>query len=388
MYKKDFKNDYYLNLFNQYLNDKNKYNDIVKEKKQIDHGIKIYEKNRKNYKTVTEEQIISSKKVSKNLDELIDLIDKHTIRDGDDFIKEPGSTKLSWTHDPVLYRQANEDAQARYLADEGSFELLRIRTFLDDINRGDIKNKKHAQKNFTIVKENVSSEALKEIIKELEKAIFGPVDDETIDTSKDDNYQESIGERVKLKNQQKINKKYFEENYATGYDDLDKIGSLVIKKKFGANDEDKVFGGYKKIIDGYKDGLISKKDIYDGYNNINRNTYLDDTHSKNNKIIASGFKEILSLISSDMIKFDEEKILDSIRDTNKSLHNKEYVIKDKKYNIIPLKYKGLLNKYVNVYEKNPFELRINDINKKKDMIYDAAKIFSKGRAGDDRDRMI
>ena len=184
LYKKDFKNDYYLNLFNQYLNDKNKYNDIVKEKKQIDHGIKIYEKNRKNYKTVTEEQIISSKKVSKNLDELIDLIDKHTIRDGDDFIKEPGSTKLSWTHDPVLYRQGNEDAQARYLADEGSFELLSIRTFLDDINRGDIKNKKHAQKIFTVVKENVSSKALKEIIKELEKAIFGPVDDETIDTSK------------------------------------------------------------------------------------------------------------------------------------------------------------------------------------------------------------
>ena len=44
LYKKDFKNNYYLNLFNEYLNDKNKYNDIVKEKKQIDDGIKIYEK--------------------------------------------------------------------------------------------------------------------------------------------------------------------------------------------------------------------------------------------------------------------------------------------------------------------------------------------------------
>ena len=58
--------------------------------------------------------------------------------------------------DSVLYREANEDAQARYLADEGSLELLSIRTFLDDINRGDIKDKKHAQKNFRVVKENVS----------------------------------------------------------------------------------------------------------------------------------------------------------------------------------------------------------------------------------------
>ena len=54
LYKKDFKSNYYLNLFNQYLNDKNKYNDIVKEKKQIDDGINIYEKNKKNYETVTE----------------------------------------------------------------------------------------------------------------------------------------------------------------------------------------------------------------------------------------------------------------------------------------------------------------------------------------------
>ena len=44
LYKKKFKNNYYLNLFHEYLNDKNKYNDIAKEKKQIDDGIKIYEK--------------------------------------------------------------------------------------------------------------------------------------------------------------------------------------------------------------------------------------------------------------------------------------------------------------------------------------------------------
>ena len=103
LYKKDFKNNYYLNLFNEYLNDNNKYNNIVKEKKQIDDGIKIYEKNEKNYKTVTEEEIINSKKVSKNLDELIDLINKHTIREGDDFIREPGSTDLSWMDDSALY---------------------------------------------------------------------------------------------------------------------------------------------------------------------------------------------------------------------------------------------------------------------------------------------
>ena len=213
-------------------------------------------------------------------------------------------------------------------------ELLSIKTFLDDINRGDIKNKKNAQKNFRVVKESVSSEVLKEIVIELEKAIFGPGE------SGDENYQESIGERVKLKNQNKISDKEFKENYATEYDDLDKIDSLVVEKKYGADNEDMIFAGFKKVLDGYKNGIISKKDIYDKYTDINNNTYRDNIYSKNNKLIASGYREILFLINNDMIKLDEEKILDSIKDANKNLYNKDYITKDNSDNVIPSKYTG------------------------------------------------
>ena len=233
-------------------------------------------------------------------------------------------------YDPILYQQANEDAQARYLADEGSLELLSIKTFLDDINRGDIKNKKHAQENFRVVKENVTSKALKEIVKELEKAIFGPDDEDIIDTDKNENYEESIGERVKLKNQEKINKKNFEENYATGYDDLDNIGLLVFGKNYGTDNEDKVFTGFKKAIDSYENGMVSKKDIYDKYIEISNNTGLENIYSKSNKLISSGFKEILSLINNDIIKLDEEKILDSIKDTDQDLYNKKICYKKQK----------------------------------------------------------
>ena len=86
------------------------------------------------------------------------------LRRRDDFITEPGSTDLSWMGNPDLYQYANDDAYARYQADKDSFELFSIQTFLDNINRGYIKNREDARKEFNAVKENVSSESLREIV--------------------------------------------------------------------------------------------------------------------------------------------------------------------------------------------------------------------------------
>ena len=54
-----------------------------------------------------------------------------------------------------------------------STELLSIQNFLDDINNEDIKNKKDASKKFKDLKNNVKSDELKDVVKELERAIFG-----------------------------------------------------------------------------------------------------------------------------------------------------------------------------------------------------------------------
>ena len=68
---------------------------VVKQKKQIDNGLKIYEENKNNYKKITDQDIITTKKVSKGLNELLKLIDNYIIRDGNDLTAYPVSTKLS-----------------------------------------------------------------------------------------------------------------------------------------------------------------------------------------------------------------------------------------------------------------------------------------------------
>ena len=231
--------------------------------------------------------------------------------------------------------------------------------------------------------------ALKEIVKELDKAIFGSGDDGTIDTSENENYQESIGERVKLKNQEKIKEKKYKEDYAMGYDDLDKIDSLVAGKKYGVISNAMDLGGFKKIVDGYKDGMISKRDIYKKYIYINKHTYLNDNlYSQNNNLIALGYTKLLSLIADNIIKPDEEKILDGIEKTNTDLLNKDYITKDKDNNIIPGTYAGLLNKYIKIYKKDSFMLHINDINKHINNIYDATKAFSRSGTDDEKDKKM
>ena len=90
-------------------------------------------------------------------------------------------------NDLQLYRQIVPEVFARYDRDKDSFELFALRTFIDNINNERVKNKKDAQEEFKNVKKNVKSEALKEIIKDLEQAIFG-----------DDNIDEDLLEAEEL----------------------------------------------------------------------------------------------------------------------------------------------------------------------------------------------
>ena len=80
---------------------------------------------------------------------------------------------ITWVDDPKLFNQINNDVTSRYLKDKDSTEFLSIQNFLDNINNEDIKNKKDTRKEFKDLKNNVKSEELKDIVKELERAIFG-----------------------------------------------------------------------------------------------------------------------------------------------------------------------------------------------------------------------
>ena len=86
----------------------------------------------------------------------------------DDKIAERDSIDLSGMNNLQLYKQIAPEVFARYDRDKDYFELFTLRTFIDNINNERVTNKKDAREEFKIVKKNVKSEALKEIVKDLE----------------------------------------------------------------------------------------------------------------------------------------------------------------------------------------------------------------------------
>ena len=100
---------------------------------------------------------------------------------------------ITWVDDPNLFNQINNDVAKRYHKDRDSTELLSIQNFLDDVNNEDITNKDDARKEFKNLKNDVKSDELKDIVKELERATFG--------------YEELSGSGLKiLTNKQMLNR--------------------------------------------------------------------------------------------------------------------------------------------------------------------------------------
>ena len=103
---------------------------------------------------------------------------------------------LAWMYNPQLYDEISQDVFARYNKVKHSNKLESIQTFLDNITKEYIKNKKDALEEFKTVKNNVKSD----IVKELERAIFGYDYD---DDNEEPKYEESIAERTKMRRQNK-----------------------------------------------------------------------------------------------------------------------------------------------------------------------------------------
>ena len=80
---------------------------------------------------------------------------------------------LSWMYNAQLHDEISEDVVDRYNKDKNSNELKSIQTFLDNMTNEYIKNKKDTWEEFKTVKSNVKSKNLKDIVKEVERAIFG-----------------------------------------------------------------------------------------------------------------------------------------------------------------------------------------------------------------------
>ena len=89
------------------------------------------------------------------------------------FLDKRKIVDITWIDDPELFNQINNNATNRYSKDKNSAELLSIQNFFDDINNEYIENKDDAREKFKNLKNDVKSDKLKDIVKELERAIFG-----------------------------------------------------------------------------------------------------------------------------------------------------------------------------------------------------------------------
>ena len=150
------------------------------------------------------------------------------------------------------------DVADRYNKDKKSNELKSIQTFLDSITNDHIKNKKYTLKEFKTIKNKVKSENLKDIVENLEFAIFRYDDDEP-------KYEENIAERTKMRRQKGASR-----TFAPPDPDSGDLNKWIVYDKEGFDSNDYNINGIKRNgydINGYN---INGYNIFsydkDGYN--------------------------------------------------------------------------------------------------------------------------
>ena len=110
------------------------------------------------------DEINNSKKFAEGLKKIIAGIENNKIRTKkSSFTKSDSSVgsgssigsdfiNLSWMNNSKVYKDINQDITNRYNKDNDSFELLSLKSFIDNINDKYIKNKKDAMDKFKTVK--------------------------------------------------------------------------------------------------------------------------------------------------------------------------------------------------------------------------------------------
>ena len=240
--------------------------------------------------------------------------------DDDDNIAETDSIDLSWMNNLQLYRQIAPEVFARYDRDKDSFELFTLRTFIDNTSNERVKDKNDAQEEFKIVKKNVKSEALKEIVKDLEQAIFG--DD---DNDEDLLEAEELDRRLKnliSKKRRELLREYLKESEDAN--PQDRVNAL--RKKFNDlpktsddNDdsEDKVLKKVSKEIvnddnDDSEDNQISNF-VDRVLKKVSKEIVNDDNNDSEDKVLKKVSKEIVNDDNKDNDNNDsEDKVLKKV----------------------------------------------------------------------------
>ena len=231
--------------------------------------------------------------------------------DGDDRDDKKSFIDLSWINALQLYKKIASEVFSRYNGDKDSFELFTLQTFIDNINNEHVKNKKDARKEFKTVKKNVKSEALKQIVKELEQAVFGDDDND------DNNYDEDLLETEECyDNNDNNDNNDSEDNQISNFVDrvLKKVSKEIVnhdnKNNDNKNDDNKkLLKLSKKNVDLKKmkaSKNLSNKQVRDAKKTLELSKKYSELNAKS---IAKTDKQIEGIIAKNKAKEEVVKIL-------------------------------------------------------------------------------
>ena len=146
--------------------------------------------------------ISNSNKIIKGIELIKSLIDGDNFRiPGKYYAKPLGNIHFFWINNIRGYEHIAGEAGSDYMKGNNDNELKLITDFITKINNGVINNKNKAGNEFRKLKQKVKNDRLKQdLIKDLERYLFGE-DIENI--GPEEEYEESIAERVKTKRQNK-----------------------------------------------------------------------------------------------------------------------------------------------------------------------------------------
>ena len=185
------------NIFENYLNKRIDYDRIDMIEKSIKNGIRIYHKRPRTDKNKsiinTSNKIISAIKIFKS------MINNDELRiPGEYYAKANNDIDLSWMIDKDGYEEIAEEARAYHMKGKNNNELKLVKDFITKINNGTINNKNKTGNEFRKLKQKVTNDILRQdLVKYLGRYLFGE------DIEPEEEYEESIAERVKTRRQNK-----------------------------------------------------------------------------------------------------------------------------------------------------------------------------------------
>ena len=231
-------------IFREYLNENIKYEEIGSIEKNIKEAIKKYQE-RPVLTDKSKNIINNSIKIIKGIELIKSLIDDDNFRiPGKYYAKSLSNIDFSWINDIEGYKETAEEADEDYMKGNNDNELKLIKDFISKVNKSVINNKNKAGNELKKLKQKVTNDRLRQdLIKDLERYLFGK---DIANIEPEEEYEESIAERVKKRRQSKetdrdtqrtfapqdssINLNDF--TYGENYDELDDEDREILRNMF------------------------------------------------------------------------------------------------------------------------------------------------------------